>query len=312
MSSIGIPGSATYAVTLSGIEEMMDVLPDNTGNDITAEDVRNVVFTLYENIQGLTVSSFSYSNLTPSTNAIGNWGLGSTFSGVTLQELFDGIFNQDQLPTASISISGSLILDFKSSQSQESPKVLTWNAVKTTYSLNTLGKIQGTSIPGGEVLVTVPSVGGTNTYTTIPSINQTNSYIFIIEDTQGSVVQGVASLSYQNRYYWGSVAGTSSFTLSSEITNLSSTSVSVSGSGGFATTFAKNFDGINGGGQFLCWAFPTSFGTPKFTVNGLNNTAFTKINSAFSFVNTFGFVVQYDVWVSNSAQNSPIDKFQIS
>ena len=92
MSSIGIIGSATYAVALSGIEEMMDVLPDNTANTISAEDVRNVVFTLYEEIQGVTPSTFYYTNLNPSTNAIGNFPLGSTFGALTLDQVLNGIF----------------------------------------------------------------------------------------------------------------------------------------------------------------------------------------------------------------------------
>jgi hypothetical protein len=312
VSSLGISGSATYAVSLSGIEQMMDVLPDNTANDITAQDVRNVVYTLYEDLQGISSFSFSYTNLTPSTNAVGNWGVGSTFSNVTLQQLFDGIFNVDLDPTSSLVVSGSTILDYKSNQSQESTKVLTWTATKKTYSLNTLGRLQGTSIPGGEVSVTVPSDGGSGTYPTTPLINQTNTYTFITKDIKDNTSQSSVTVRYQNRYYWGSVTSINPFTLSSQITDLSSTNVSVSGSGGFATSFTKNFDGIDGGGQYLCWAFPTAFGTPKFTVNGLPNTAFTKINSAFSFVNSFGYTAQYDVWVSNTTQNSPIDKFQIT
>ncbi len=312
MSSLGISGSATYAVSLSGIEQMMSVLPDNSGNDISARDVRNVVYTLYEDLQGVSSFSFSYTNLTPSTNAVGNFGVGSTFNNVTLQELFDGIFNVDLDPTSNLVISGSSILDFKSSQAQESTKVLTWTATKKTYTLNTLGRLQGTSIPGGEILLTVPSAGGTNTYPTTPLINQTNTYTFITKDINDNTSQSTVSVTYQNRYYWGAVSTKTPFTTSSEITNLTSTNVSVPGSGGFATSFTKNFDGIDGGGLFLCWAFPTSFGTPNFTVNNLPNTAFTKINSAFNFVNSFGHTVQYDVWVSNTSQNSPIDKFQIT
>jgi hypothetical protein len=312
VATIGVPGSATYAQTLSGIEEMLSVIPDNTGNEVSAQDVRDVVYTLYEDIQGLSFSEFTYTNLTPSTNAVGNFPVGTTFSGLTLQDLFDGIFNKDIMPTSNLVISGGTSLDFKSSQAQETNKVLTWTAVKGTYQMNTLGRLQGASIPSGEVSLTVPVGGGSNTYVTTPIINQTNTYKFITKDILNNTSESTVTVNYRNRYFWGKVSATASFTLSSQVTDLSSTNVSVSGSGGFATSFVGSFDGIDGGGEYLCWAFPTSFGTPKFLVNGMTNTAFTKINSAFNFINTFGYSVQYDVWISNSIQNSPIDKFQIT
>jgi hypothetical protein len=84
------------------------------------------------------------------------------------------------------------------------------------------------------------------------------------------------------------------------------------GNGGFASSFVRSFDGIDGQGQYLCWAFPTSFGTPKFTVNGLQNTAFTKINSSYSYTNIYEYSVNYDVWITNTAQNSAISKLSIS
>ena len=62
----------------------------------------------------------------------------------------------------------------------------------------------------------------------------------------------------------------------------------------------------------MVFAWPTSFGTPAFVVNGLPNTAFTLISSAFSFTNANGYVNTYDVWISNTAQNSPIASFQIN
>ena len=69
MSSIGIPGSPTYSETLSGLGDILNTLEDNSSNDITARNIRDVSYTLYESIvssavlvnNGLTFSGGSYS-----------------------------------------------------------------------------------------------------------------------------------------------------------------------------------------------------------------------------------------------------------
>ena len=62
-------------------------------------------------------------------------------------------------------------------------------------------------------------------------------------------------------------------------------------------------------GMYLVFAWPSVFGTPSFVVNGLLSTAFTKVRGVSnlnSFTNELGFTSNYDVWVSNTAQNSPL------
>jgi carbon monoxide dehydrogenase subunit G len=55
------------------------------------------------------------------------------------------------------------------------------------------------------------------------------------------------------------------------------------------------------GNNYLFFAWPTIFGTPTFKINGLSNTAFTKVKSNYVFVNENGFSgVNYDVWISNT------------
>jgi len=78
------------------------------------------------------------------------------------------------------------------------------------------------------------------------------------------------------------------------------------------TNRLRSYNGIDGAGQYLAFAWPTSFGTPSFTINGLPNTAFTKISSSISFTNMHSYTTNYDVWLSNTAQNSPITSFVIS
>ena len=69
----------------------------------------------------------------------------------------------------------------------------------------------------------------------------------------------------------------------------------------FATTRALSLADYAAGNNYLFFAWPTLFGTPTFKINGLSNSAFTKVKSGFVFTNETGFSgVNYDVWISNT------------
>ena len=95
MSVYGVSGSGTYAVTLSGLDELMSALPNNTVNQIRAQDARNVVYTLWESLGG-GGGSFSYTQTLPltqpSSESVGGIPANRTFSNVALQSLFDQMF----------------------------------------------------------------------------------------------------------------------------------------------------------------------------------------------------------------------------
>jgi hypothetical protein len=99
----------------------------------------------------------------------------------------------------------------------------------------------------------------------------------------------------------------SSATVGGYITNLmirNLTGAGVSPGNALATSYSKTYTGINGAGKYLIFAHPTIFGAnPTFVVNGLANSAFTKVRSSSAFVNESGFSINYDVWVSNTAYN---------
>ena len=94
MAVYGVSGSATYSETLTGIEQMLEVLPDNLSNQITARNVRDVVFTLYEDLQNVSTSVSGsgsasgtyYSNPNTTGQDLGGIAGGSYFTGsITLQ-----------------------------------------------------------------------------------------------------------------------------------------------------------------------------------------------------------------------------------
>jgi hypothetical protein len=345
MPEIGLPGTATYATTYTSIEEILTNLPDNTGNEIDAQKMRNVIYTLFS-LQNNNNLEFFYTNSDTITNYVGNWrlpnsrGWGGTFSNVSLKELFDGIFYLDAPPTGLISFNPDRgKQDYKGSGTTQYIQqlasaglpasvstsgydelctfTLKWTATKKTYPLQLTGSItrDPASVPPEQTpLITIPILPtgkSDETMTLRPRINQTNKYTLNFKDERGNSVVGPPSVSveYSHRYYWGKVANKNPFTTSSQIRALDG--AGVSGSGEFADKIARFFNGIDGAGQYLCWAFPSSWGTPKFFVNTRENNAFTKINDKFPYINIYGYREDYDVWVTNTAQNASIDTFQI-
>ena len=250
-------GGSASANEYSTFPELLEQLPDNSGNLIDAVNVRNSVYTLWERISYVqTVASQSasasvvYTNTTPTLIDIGGILAGSTFAAKTMTEMWDALLYPYVSPSPSLSAtipSGQLQIEFGGSN----VVTLNWSASKVAWrSAVYWGKTPTFALPSMSIVGSQPA--------------------------------------------WADGAG-------------------LSGAGKvLLTTRAANYSGINGAGQYLVFAWPTSYGTPAFTVNGLPNTAFTKIGNAVSHTNMHGYTVSYDVWISNTAQNSPIASFIIS
>jgi hypothetical protein len=133
-----------------------------------------------------------------------------------------------------------------------------------------------------------------------------------------SSITASTTVSWRNKIYWGILDGTTvgnpdltSFPGSaSSIQSLVNSATILGLNSEFSLIKSKTYNGINGGGNYLIFAWPSSVPgstLPTFTVNGLPNTAFTSVQSAWSFTNYWGFVSNYEVWISNTIQNSPLN-----
>lgn len=324
MPSIGITGSATYSETLSSIQQMMSVLPDNTANQITARDVRDVTYTLYNDIIGLSNSVTSiinggsasdvyYQSPTQSTVTVGGLTAGSYFNNISIQVLLEQLLNPYTQPIISLTSSPSLI-EYGNTQSVS----LTWNITKQKNTINSATIYRPTqvsySIPGGSIPTSLfaTSSGVVSAY---PIINSITSFTFSINDYNAGDTTGstygyvVSNVSFSNKIYWGTSL-TSSISTSVQITGL--TGAGVGNGNEFSNTLVQNRDGINGSGGYLIFAWPSSYGEPLFILNGMVSTSFLKVNSAWTLTNVYGYTSSYDVWVSDNVQYSPIALFQIN
>jgi len=145
--------------------------------------------------------------------------------------------------------------------------------------------------------------------------NTVTTYAITAINTSTYSATKTTTVQWYWKRYWGAFAsayapGNPSFSIS-DAQILALTGAGVGSGSELSTTLVKNYDGINGGGNYLVFAWPTSWGTPTFVINGLVSTAFTRVRSN-AFINASGGTTSYDVWVSDTQMNSPIAQFQIN
>lgn len=302
-------GGSASAYEYSTLPELLTQLPDNTANQIDALNVRNSVYTLWERIstvqtiasQSASASSY-YTNLTPVPVTVGGIAAGSTFSNKSMQEMWDALLYPYIAPVASLSCNPTT-----KELGAPTSVTLTWNAYKNTNSISSI-------IVDGLVIspITGNNQSGTKAATATPNVN--TSFNMTVSDGT-TTVSSSTGVAWYNAIYWGKTptfAAPSMAIVGSQPAWADGASY---GSGkALASSKAGSYPGINGAGQYLVFAWPATFGTPAFTINGLPNTAFTKIGSAVSHTNVNGYTnpAGYDIWISNTAQNSPIASFVIS
>lgn len=127
------------------------------------------------------------------------------------------------------------------------------------------------------------------------SVNITGTTTYTLTANDGTAYTGNSdtastTVTFSHKAYWGTSASTS----------LNSAGVLGLATNTFTTTRARSFV-IDGGGQYLYYAYPASFGAATFTVNGLLSTAWTL--SVLSFTNASGNTTNFNVYRSDTIQN---------
>lgn len=296
-------GGSASANSYSTFQELLAQLPDNTANLIVAKDIRDPVFSLWTRIDEVQVvasqsasASAYYSNANTVPISVGGISAGSSFSGTfSIQQMFDMLLYPYIPP--SLSLSGGGNREFGSSPG---PIALSWSVTKGSNLITSI------IVNGTPVVPTGFNQSGVGSGTSTQNVNTT----FNMSTSDGISTPGTSTtVTWLNARYWGT-ATTFAALNSAQILALSGAGIPPGKE--LATSRVQTRNGINGGGDYLAFAWPTAFGNPSFVINGLPNTAFTKVNSAYAFVNSFGYTASYDVWLSNTQQNSPITLFQIN
>ena len=310
-------GGSYSLVTLSKqydtVDELLIQIPENTSGSIKADDIRDSVYSLWQKIETVSASfsssgTTSYDRISTTTVEVGGLPIGSTFSG-SIQDALDRIFYPYVSPGASITSWSQKEFGDPTGYSFN----LNWTATQNSNPITQIivnGVLQTLSPLSG----TVPA---TSTHSNTPGLQSTQVYNINVMDGISSTTSST-TVSWRNKIYWGVLDGTTvgnpdltSFPGSaSSLGSLVSSATILVLNSDFSLTKNKTYNGINGGGNYLIFAWPSSVPgstLPTFTVNGLPNTAFTSVQSAWSFTNYWGFVSNYEVWVSNTIQNSPLN-----
>jgi hypothetical protein len=313
-------GSSVESNRYTDLNELLVQLPDNTNNLIDPKDIRDSVYTLWERVEDVNLIASSaasasafFQNTDPVPITIGGISAGTTFpTPTTMQDMWNQLL-YPYIPPG-VSITGGDVREFGSLNAI----TLNWSVIKNSEDIQSI-IVNGVPEPGAPF--TTNQSGFQNTFAT-QNINTT----FILSANDGTqTVNSSTTVTWQNRRYWGSVdltslgnpnLTTSSASVSSIITLITdSVILGLDGAGvgsgnELSTVINKTYNGINGDGDYLIFAWPSSFSNsqnPQFNVNGLPNTAFTRIRNNSPFVNQWGYITDYEVWISNTLQNSPLN-----
>jgi hypothetical protein len=311
----GVSGSATYAVAIPEIYGMLSVLPDNTANQITAQQVRDVVAGLWDQLTGLSSSvttiasaSISYTNTELSTVEVGGLTINSTFSNITIQDLFDQMLYPYIAPIISLSSNPSVI-EYGNTQDV----VLSWsiqakkNDIVSSNIYRPLQAAQSVSTPtsfgsasgsfGSNQLVT----NTINTFTF--SVNDLDT--FIIPNTGGNNIITV-TVSYSLSRFWGTISS------SSPLATISSSTFSYSDINSLSSDLLSGYiqsRTITSNNDYVFFIWPSNVVDlvqfpPKVYVNGFANNDWVKTRNGVVFTNQWGYTASYDVWRFNYIQAS--------
>lgn len=332
----GPSSSITLSTEYSTIDELLIQIPDNTQNLITPGDLRDSVYSLWQQVQtvGLIAASAGsasavFTNSNPSTVTVGGYTAGTSFpTAQTMQQMWNQLLFPYVKPTASLSIFGGVYEREYGNPLAINPNavVLNWSVSQftTTNTILTITVDGVGQIPSGSSQSGTKNATGTHSWNT-SNVSETQTFLMSCTDDYVTTFTASVELTYKNLIYWGKInlssignpnlsfnPGSASL-VATLCTDNSVILLSGAGSGsGYQLSTTKNMtlNGIDGGGEYLIFAWPSSVvnsTTPTFYVNGFVNTAFTRVRTASPLVNQHGFTTNYEVWVSNTLQNSPLN-----
>jgi hypothetical protein len=323
-------GSAS-AVEYSTVEELLSQLPDNTENIIVAQDIRDSVYTLWERVENVNIIAASaasasafFQNANPTPLTVGGIPSGSTFPTPTdMQTMWNQLLYPYVALTTSLSLTPTQREYGNPSGLNTNSVTLNWSVTRNSDPIITITVNGVPQLPTGNSQVGTQVATGTHSWNT--SLVSQNSTFNMSANDGTTTSNSSAQITWMNKRYWGRInlssignpnlttnpgSASAVASLCTDILIRNLTGANVSPGSELSTNKNKTYTGINGNGWHLIFVWPSSVSgalTPTFTVNGLPNTAFTRVRTASPFVNQFGFTTNYEVWVSNTLQNSPLN-----
>lgn len=309
MATYGVSGSATYSVSLTGLDQMMSVIPDNLANQISARNARDIILTLYTDISGISsstnasASSVFYNNQNITGGDLGGIPGGSTFSNVDLQTLLDNLLYKYYPPVLSLSLSsdkleygntGSVVLSWSYTRKSLPPSVAAFSKPSTaTWN----------GIPNGNVYLYVSSLGydqsaSSPVQSVTPVVNSTNVFTFSVTDTSATTTVST-TLSYSSKRFWGTLPSSNSLTSTASNSAFSAPDI-IGLSGELNPSYVMSVT-ISASGEYPVFVWPSdavdlTSNPPVVRINGMGDNNWVKTRTGVVFTNQYGYTASYDVW----------------
>lgn len=298
-------GGSASANEYSTIQELLNQLPDNTANQIDAVNVRNSVYTLWQRYQYVLAmasqsasASVYYSNLTPTTQTIGGITVGTTFSNVSMQTMWDNLLYPYVAPQ------GDLYPDVTREYGSSNAATLNWSAIKGSKNITSITFSFGSPVTP----TNVPVQTGTHTFNATTNVDTTFSM------TISDVPNGTTTVTYESYFYWTNRRYCGALPVGHPLTTVSSLPFVYSD----ISSYLQNSELNNSWTQsqiittnydYVFFAFPHD--TVDFSSNllhvriggfGNNNWVKTRDNIAFTNGALAPYTTGYDVWVFGNIQ----------
>jgi hypothetical protein len=335
MQEYGLSGSGTYAVSFLNVDDMMSVLPNNNVNQISARNLRDVIYTLWVNGGGAG-GSFSYTQGFPlerKSIEVGGVPKGTNFVNVPLQVVLDTLFFKQSDNTVSIDGTGSFEYGFPNPRvnlivklnqnndnlinfaeirrSSENVRVPTWPLIGTTL----------------EPIPNLPTVVNTIAQTTYNNEevhrNNKTTWTLSARDINNKPYSDTTTATWFLRRFWGSI-DLSSFgstfnifnatpqQLTAVINALSDINVRTPGVEPLNSSSSESqlgeVDFVVPGLRHIWFAWPSTDytnGVPSQFQDSTGKEAniFRRVTTR-NFENQYNYVTSYDFWVVNYPQGS--------
>jgi hypothetical protein len=326
--SLGLPeigtGSNYFSQYDSNITGLLSRIYDNNSNVILAKDVRDPIWSLWNQIQlvasqSLTASSF-YSLGTPSTITIGGILEGSTFSNVTFNQLFDTML----LPYVSPVVDnfGPSITEIQFGNT--TPINLTYSInvgsvpLDGGYAIQFISPNPSSLISSIAVTGNDPETGTTNNF----SLTYSTATISVVEyavatmsfrTTDLTVFTATNSIAQKHKRYYGQITIPGGFTYSdpSSITAVAAylTDTRIKGLSFSELGVNVNMSQlVEFNSQYFVFASPRVWGfnyPVGFYMDNIFSQDFTRVRSNSNLTNEFGYVAPYDVYISDQPFYQP-------
>ncbi len=315
MATYGVIGSPTYAVAINSLGSMLNVLPDNSSNLISAQNVRDVVAGLFENVQSVSASvvsiataSVNYTNLNLTSISVGGIPYNSTFTGSSVQSVFDRLFYPYTAPSLTFAVTPTTVEYGDSIQTA----TLNWqigagiNDIQSSTILRPLQSPQSVSTPLAFGYAS-GTLGSNNL-----NLNNLTVFTFSVNDLNTSVSPNTGgdnfatvSVSWSLRRYWGTLS-------SGDLISVTSSTFSHLDISTLNSELNEDYTQsrqIMTNNDYVVFVWPTNIVNlqsipPKVTINGLSNNDWIKTRNGVEFTNQFGYTASYDVWRFNNVQGT--------